>query len=156
MFEVLECIQDNHFSLDDISIISYKTLNGFVLWTSCIMLAYSVVSLFTGITLSISYYCQFYTFIVYHFVGFLFLVFFRYFFLIQILTVLHLVGVFMSLFIQILFNLVILIFSLLGTQSNFDYIPILYRSSMILIGGLMIILNLVYCVFIQFNYLKKF
>lgn len=45
---VCECIQSDHFSLEDLSVVSYKTLNGFILWTSIIMLIYTVVSLLNG------------------------------------------------------------------------------------------------------------
>ena len=43
-----ERLQGNHFSFEDISIISYKTLNGFILWSSSIMFTYSIFSILTS------------------------------------------------------------------------------------------------------------
>ena len=55
-----ERFQRNHFSFEDISIISYKTLNGFILWTSSIMFIYSISSILTSKTTKISlYFCHF-------------------------------------------------------------------------------------------------
>jgi hypothetical protein len=46
-----ERLQRNHFSFEDISIISYKTLNGLILWTSSIMFIYSISSILTSKTI---------------------------------------------------------------------------------------------------------
>jgi hypothetical protein len=55
-----ERLQRNHFSFEDISIISYKTLNGFILWTSSIMFIYSISSILTSKITKISlYFCHF-------------------------------------------------------------------------------------------------
>jgi hypothetical protein len=60
----------------------------------------------------------------------------------------------MSFFIQLLFNLIVLIFILIGTQ-NFDYITVFLRSGMILNSCLMLFVNTIYFMYIQFNYLKN-
>jgi hypothetical protein len=60
----------------------------------------------------------------------------------------------MSFFIQLLFNLLVLIFILIGTQ-NFDYITVLLRSGMILNSCLMLLVNTIYFMYIKFNYLKN-
>jgi hypothetical protein len=79
-------------------------------------------------------------------------VFVRRYFLIQLVAILNLIGCFLSFGYMIVINIVVLVFSLLGTDC--DYVCILVRSSMILLGSIMTILNVTYFIMVQFNFLK--
>ena len=45
---VCERLQDNHFTLNDVTVLSYRTLNGFILWAAATNILYSIMALVTS------------------------------------------------------------------------------------------------------------
>jgi hypothetical protein len=119
---------NTQFQLEDIYVISFRSLNGFILLGACINAICCSLAL---LTLILRKYC-----------------------LIHVVTVLKLVCGIVSFIYLIVFNIVVLIFTLIGT-SDCGFDCILIRSSMILMGVIMTILNVIYFLVIQLNFLKS-
>ena len=122
-----ERMQPDRFTIGDITIVSYRTLDGLVLVSASLNILFSVFAFLTVI--------------------------FKNYSLIQSVTIFNLIGGIISFINLIAFNIVVLIFSLLG--ANCDVTCISIRSVMILLGVLISILNIAFFITFQINFIRN-
>lgn len=126
---VLERLQTDHFTFDDLNIISYRTLDGLVLLISMVNILFAILGLLTVI--------------------------FRRWLFIMASSVSQLIGFFLSFIALLCVNLVVLVFQILDEQDSFNLARTFKRSAMITIGTLVGILQLIYFIVIQFIFKRN-
>jgi hypothetical protein len=121
--------QSDRFQLDDLRVLSYRTLNGLCLLASSVNMLYSLAAIVSVVVL-------------------------RNYFLTQLVAILFLIGSLMSFVYLIIFNIVVLIFSILSSP-DCSYACILMRSFSILFGVVITIVEVSFFMLIQINYLTR-
>lgn len=148
---VLERLQTDHFTFDDLNIISYRTLDGLVLLISMVNILFAILGLLTGnlifnfdlVNRLIDLFCV------------IFEVIFRRWLFIMASSVSQLIGFFLSFIALLCVNLVVLVFQILDEQDSFNLARTFKRSAMITIGTLVGILQLIYFIVIQFIFKRN-